>query len=112
MSGPFVGIDVGTSGVKALAIDGEGSVLSRVELGYPLSAPRPGWSEQDPADWWEATESALAQLRESTGAPAGIGLSGQMHGLVALDASGEVLRPAILWNDQRTGAECAEIEQT
>ena len=57
MSGPFVGIDVGTSGVKALAIDGEGSVLSRVELGYPLSAPRPGWSEQDPADWWEATES-------------------------------------------------------
>ena len=112
MSGPLVGIDVGTSGVKALAIDDEGTVLARAELSYPLSTPQPGWSEQDPADWWDATESALAQLRASAGAPAGIGLSGQMHGLVVLDARGEVLRPAILWNDQRTGAECAEIERT
>jgi xylulokinase len=110
--GPFVGIDVGTSGVKALAIDGEGTVLARVEIGYPLSTPRPGWSEQDPNDWWKATESALTQLRADAGTPAGIGLSGQMHGLVTLDADGTVLRPAILWNDQRTGAECAEIEQT
>jgi xylulokinase len=112
MSGSFVGIDVGTSGVKALAIDGEGTVLARAEVSYPLSTPRPGWSEQNPADWWDATESALAQLRASAGPPAGIGLSGQMHGLVALDRHGDVLRPAILWNDQRTGAECAEIERT
>jgi xylulokinase len=112
MSGPFVGVDVGTSGVKALAIGGDGTVLHRVELSYPLSTPRPGWSEQDPADWWDATETALAQLRSAAGPPAGIGLSGQMHGLVALDELGAVLRPAILWNDQRTGAECEEIEQT
>ncbi len=112
MSSSFVGIDVGTSGVKALAIDDAGTVLARAERAYPLSTPQPGWAEQDPADWWEATESALAQLRASAGTPAGIGLSGQMHGLVALDARDEVLRPAILWNDQRTGAECAEIEQT
>jgi xylulokinase len=112
VSGPLIGIDVGTSGVKALAIDEVGTVLDRVELGYPSSTPRPGWSEQDPADWWEATESALARLRASAGPPAGIGLSGQMHGLVTLDAQDRVLRPAILWNDQRTGAECAEIERT
>ncbi len=70
----------------------------------------PGWAEQDPDDWWEATQSVLAALRADAGAPAGIGLSGQMHGLVALDRAGQVLRPAILWNDQRTGAECAELE--
>ncbi len=78
---------------------------------YPLSTPRPGWAEQDPEDWWRATEAVLVQLR-AAGPPAGIGLSGQMHGLVALDEHDRVLRPAILWNDQRTGAECAEIEAT
>ncbi len=112
MTGPFIGIDVGTSGVKALAIDGAGTVHARAERSYPLSTPEPGWAEQDPIRWWEATESALAELRAGAGKPAGIGLSGQMHGLVALDASDRVLRPAILWNDQRTGAECAEIEHT
>jgi xylulokinase len=110
VTGPLVGIDVGTSGVKGVAIDPEGSVLTRVEASYPLSTPHPGWAEQDPAEWLSATESVLGQLRASVGVPAGIGLSGQMHGLVALDAGGRVLRPAILWNDQRTGAECAEIE--
>jgi xylulokinase len=108
----LVGIDVGTTGVKGLAIDPSGAVLARAEAGYPLSTPQPGWSEQDPRDWWEATEAVLAELRARSGAPAGIGLSGQMHGLVALDAGGEVVRPAILWNDQRTAAECKEIEET
>jgi xylulokinase len=106
------GIDVGTSGVKGLAVDGDGAVLARAEEGYPLATPRPDWAEQDPDDWGQATDSVLAQLRGACGAPAGIGLSGQMHGLVALDAGGRVLRPAILWNDQRTSAECAEIERT
>ena len=103
----LVGIDVGTTGVKALAISPEGDVLARAEVGYPLSTPQPGWSEQDPEDWARAADDALAQLGVE---PAGIGLSGQMHGLVCLDAQERVLRPAILWNDQRTGAQCAEIE--
>lgn len=104
----LVGIDVGTTGVKAVAVSPNGSVLAVVEEPYPLSAPHPGWSEQDPEDWWQATSRALARL----GAPdvAAIGLSGQMHGLVCLDAADRVLRPAILWNDQRTGEECEEIE--
>jgi xylulokinase len=106
------GIDVGTSAAKGLAIDPEGTVLARAEGEYPLSTPRPGWSEQDPDDWWRATETVLAELTTAAGEPAGIGLSGQMHGLVALDANDEVLRPAILWNDQRTQAECDEIERT
>ncbi len=110
--GSLVGIDVGTSATKGVAIDPDGSVLATAEASYPLSTPRPGWAEQDPADWWQATQAVLAQLRRATGAPAGIGLSGQMHGLVALDASKRVLRPAILWNDQRTGVECEQIEAT
>jgi xylulokinase len=112
VSAVLVGIDVGTTAVKGIAIDEEGSVLAHAEVGYPLSTPRPGWSEQDPEDWWRATESALAQLADTAGTPEGIGLSGQMHGLVALDSADRVLRPAILWNDQRTAAECRQIEQT
>jgi xylulokinase len=103
-----VGIDVGTSAVKAIAVAEDGEVLARREVGYPISTPRPGWSEQDPEDWWRATEQALDGLVD--GEIAGIGLSGQMHGLVTLDSSGAVIRPAILWNDQRTQAECDEIE--
>src|SRR5579884_1719844 len=106
------GIDVGTSATKGVAIDPDGAVLARAEAEYPLSTPRPGWSEQDPEDWWRATETILAQLTKTAGEPAGIGLSGQMHGLVALDDNDKVLRPAILWNDQRTQAECEEIERT
>jgi xylulokinase len=105
----LVGIDVGTTGVKAIAISAAGDVLARAEHGYPLSTPRPGWSEQDPEDWWGASEAALADVSRGHEV-AGIGLSGQMHGLVVLDGAGAVIRPAILWNDQRTGAECAEIE--
>jgi xylulokinase len=104
----LVGLDVGTTGVKAVALSTEGELLGRAEHGYPLSTPRPGWAEQDPEDWWRAAEAALAELAVD---PAAIGLTGQMHGLVALDADDRVLRPAILWNDQRTGAECREIEE-
>src|SRR4051794_37910512 len=103
-----VGIDVGTSAVKVIAVAEDGEVLERREVPYPLSTPRPGWSEQNPDDWWEATEQALDGLTDGV---AGIGLSGQMHGLVTLDASERPIRPAILWNDQRTGAECVEIEE-
>jgi xylulokinase len=104
----LVGIDVGTSGVKALALSETGEIVGRAEREYPLSIPRPGWAEQDPEDWWLATEAALADLDVE---PASIGLSGQMHGLVTLDEREQVLRPAILWNDQRTAAECVEIEE-
>ena len=104
----LVGLDVGTTGVKALAITPDGEVVASAEERYGLSSPQPGWSEQDPEDWWRASKAALAQLG-GDGSP--IGLSGQMHGLVCLDERGDVLRPAILWNDQRTAAECAEIEE-
>ena len=105
----FVGLDVGTTAVKALAVDETGEVVGRSVADYVLSTPRPGWAEQDPEDWWRAAEAALAELGASDAE--GIGLSGQMHGLVALDDADEVVRPAILWNDQRTAAECAEIEE-
>jgi xylulokinase len=104
----LVGLDVGTSGVKALAVSPDGEVLARAGGEYPLAVPRPGWAEQDPEDWWRAAEAALEAVGASTAL--GIGLSGQMHGLVLLDDADRVLRPAILWNDQRTAAECAEIE--
>ena len=104
----LVGLDVGTTGVKALALSPAGDVLARAEETYELSRPRAGWAEQDPEDWWRAAERALARLG---GRPTAIGLSVQMHGLVVLDDLDRVLRPAILWNDQRTGAECAEIEE-
>jgi xylulokinase len=101
----LVGLDVGTSAVKGVAIDEEGRVLATASAEYPLSRPQAGWSEQEPDDWWRATEEVLDRLPEGP-----IGLSGQMHGLVVLDAERRVLRPAILWNDQRTAAECREIE--
>ncbi|HET8812258.1 MAG TPA: xylulokinase [Gaiella sp.] len=106
----LVGLDVGTTGVKALALSPEGEVLATATRGYPLSTPRPGWAEQDPGDWLRAAESALAEVSAGREV-AGIGLSGQMHGLVVLDDAGSVIRPAILWNDQRTAVECAEIEK-
>ena len=104
----LVGLDVGTTGVKAIAITPEGEVVSSAEETYPLSTPQPGWSEQNPDDWLRAAERALARL--GVDEPR-IGFSGQMHGLVCLDDHDRVLRPAILWNDQRTAAECAEIEE-
>jgi len=104
----LVGLDVGTTGVKALAITPDGDVVASAEEGYGLSSPQPGWAEQDPEDWWRASQAALARLGADSPT---IGLSGQMHGLVCLDEDGALLRPAILWNDQRTAAECAEIEE-
>lgn len=106
----LAGLDVGTSSVKGLLVSpDDGTVVARAEVPHPLSTPRPGWAEQDPEDWWSGVQAVLEQLGE--GAIGAIGLTGQMHGLVALDAGGRVLRPAMLWNDGRTGAECAEIEQ-
>ncbi|MFL6017892.1 MAG: xylulokinase [Gaiellaceae bacterium] len=102
----IVGVDVGTTAVKAVAIDTDGNVLTREEESYELSTPQPGWAEQDPDDWVRAAERALSRLDATS-----VGFSGQMHGLVALGEDDAPLRPAILWNDQRTGAECAEIEQ-
>jgi xylulokinase len=104
----LVGLDVGTTGVKALALSEDGEVVGRAEEEYPLSVPRPGWAEQDPQDWVRGAEAALGRLGVEGDR---VGLSGQMHGLVALDSEQRVLRPAILWNDQRTAAECAEIEE-
>ncbi len=102
----LIGLDVGTSGVKGVAISPDGDVVATADETYPLAMPRPGWVEQDPEDWWRAAQACLARLPDGP-----IGLSGQMHGLVVLDDADRVLRPAILWNDQRTAAECAEIER-
>lgn len=110
-----LGIDIGTSGTKTLAIDGQGGILASASAEYPCEHPRPGWSEQDPELWWAATVDTVRRVLDKAGLkPAdvkGVGLSGQMHGSVFLDGSGKVVRPALLWNDQRTAAECAEIEQ-
>jgi xylulokinase len=105
----LIGLDVGTTGVKAIAISPDGDVLARAEEEYALSIPQPGWAEQDPEDWWRASERALEAVDAKDAAS--IGLTGQMHGLVLFDVADRVLRPAILWNDQRTAAECAEIEE-
>lgn len=111
----YLGIDIGTSGTKTLAIREDGTILAAATEEYPLSSPQPGWSEQDPADWWRASAESVRKVLAKGGiAPTdvkGIGLSGQMHGSVFLDAAGDVIRPALLWNDQRTAAECAEIEE-
>ncbi len=108
MTAALVGLDVGTTGVKAVAVSERGDALARAERGYGLATPRPGWTEQDPEDWWRAAEVALRELEVE---PTAVGFSGQMHGLVVLDEHDRVLRPAILWNDQRTSAECREIEE-
>src|ERR1044071_4273322 len=109
----LLGIDLSTTGAKALLIDDEGRVVSSATTPLSLSTPYPLWSEQEPHDWWSATTSsiarALAAANTSGESVAAIGLTGQMHGLVLLDEEGHVLRPAILWNDQRCGAECDDI---
>jgi xylulokinase len=112
----LLGIDVATTGAKALLIDERGKVVANATKEYPLSIPRPLWSEQDPADWWEGSVGSIRELLELSAVdPAaiiGVGLTGQMHGLVLLDWRGQVLRPAILWNDQRTGPQCRWITET
>ena len=97
----YIGIDIGTSSVKALLIDEKGQVIKTAVPEYSFYTPKPLWAEANPQDWWEATKVAIMQLTESIEPSqiAGIGLTGQMHGMVALDKEGIVLRPCILWND-------------
>ncbi len=113
----LLGIDIGTTGAKAVLVDGrDANALAHRTVEYPLHMPRTNWCEQDPHDWWRATVQAAREIlhaeRVEARRIAGIGLSGQMHGLVTLDGRGEVIRPAILWNDQRTAAQCEEITRT
>jgi xylulokinase len=109
----FLGLDISTTGAKALLINELGGVISSATTPLTVSTPHPLWSEQDPRDWWtgmaESIRQALAQAGVTGSAVTAIGLTGQMHGLVLLNENGEVLRPAILWNDQRTGAQCDEM---
>jgi xylulokinase len=112
--GVFLGIDIGTSGTKTLAIDQSGKILAEAEQKYPCYTPKPLWSEQDPEDWWRATvatiQAVVAKARLKPADVKALGLSGQMHGSVFLDKKHQVIRKALLWNDQRTEAECREIE--
>jgi xylulokinase len=109
----LLGIDVSTTGVKALLVDERGQVVASASVPHASSSPHPLWSEQWPEDWWDGAVAAIRSALAESGVPAGavraVGLTGQMHGMVALDEAGAVLRPAILWNDQRTAAECDEI---
>ncbi|MCO6452604.1 MAG: xylulokinase [Caldilineales bacterium] len=109
----LLGLDISTTGAKALLIDATGNVIASATTPLSLSTPRPLWSEQNPEDWWEGMQASIRQALTQTGIAAGdiaaIGMTGQMHGLVMLDAGGKVLRPAILWNDGRTSAQCDEI---
>ncbi|MFN8502046.1 xylulokinase [Kouleothrix sp.] len=109
----FIGIDVSTTASKALAIDESGTVVASHGEAHELSTPRPLWSEQDPRQWWAATCASLRAVLQQISADdvAAVGLTGQMHGLTLLDAGNQILRPAILWNDQRTGPQCAAITE-
>ena len=111
----FLGIDTSTTSSKALLIDEEGNVVGVASWPHTLQTPKPLWSEQDPREWWAAVSAGIKQVLTESGIEAervaAVGLTGQMHGLVLLDEAGEVLRPAILWNDQRTQAECDEIHE-
>ncbi|MBX7167500.1 MAG: xylulokinase [Pirellulales bacterium] len=111
----FLGIDIGTSGTKTLAIDERGKILAEADSRYPSHHPKPLWSEQDPEDWWQGTiKTVRAVVKKARLKPAdvkAIGLSGQMHGSVFLDKKNQVVRRALLWNDQRTSAECDEMER-
>jgi xylulokinase len=109
----FIGVDVSTTASKALAIDEQGNVVAIHSHPHELSTPRPLWSEQDPDDWWRAASSAIRAVVQKVGADniAAVGMTGQMHGLTSLDAEGRPIRPAILWNDQRSGAQCEYITE-
>ena len=110
-----LGLDVSTTATKAVILDAKGAVRAVASAEYPYETPRPMWSEQDPQLWWDATVRAVGEALAQSGVSGddvdAVGLTGQMHGLVALDAADRVLRPAILWNDQRTGAECDMIRE-
>ena len=109
----FLGIDTSTTGSKALVIGEGGEVIAVVSSSHTLQTPRPLWSEQDPREWWEAVSVSIRSVLQQAGIAGeqigAVGLTGQMHGLVLLDEVGTVLRPAILWNDQRTQGQCDEI---
>ena len=108
----YLGIDIGTSSVKAVLMDDQGQLFAQGSAPLTVERPQPLWSEQNPDAWWRATVAAVRALPEKgRQAVKGIGLSGQMHGATLLDAADKPLRPAILWNDGRSGAECAELEK-
>ena len=111
----YIGVDLGTSAVKLLLMEGNGKICNIVSNEYPLSFPQPGWSEQKPEDWRDAALETIAAVVKESGVNAedikGLGISGQMHGLVMLDEAGEVIRPSIIWCDQRTEKECEEITE-
>ncbi|MBN1942324.1 MAG: xylulokinase [Phycisphaerae bacterium] len=111
----FLGIDVGTSGTKALVMNAKGKVLATATAEHPIYSPHPGWSEQKPEEWWDSVRHATrAVVKKSKVKPASIaalGLSGQMHGLVITDGAGRPLRPSLIWNDQRTAPQAAAIEK-
>ncbi|PJG58477.1 xylulokinase, partial [Aeromonas cavernicola] len=109
----YLGIDLGTSGVKVIAINEEGQVVASQSVPLAISRPQPLWSEQDPEQWWQATDQAVCAVgtQVSLAQVTAIGLSGQMHGATLLDQQGKVLRPAILWNDGRSAAQCRALEQ-
>ena len=110
----YLGLDLGTSGLRGLLVDASGTPVDEADAGYATQHPRPGWSEQDPRDWSEACDRVMETLRtrqpRAVAALRGIGLSGQMHGATLLDADHEVLRPCLLWNDTRAAAEAAELD--
>lgn len=103
----YIGVDLGTSAVKLLLMDETGEIHNTVTREYPLEFPRPGWSQQNPEDWWDAVSHGIPELLAGfdAGQVAGVGAAGQMHGLVILDEADQVIRPAILWNDGRTAKE-------
>jgi xylulokinase len=111
----LLGVDVGTTGAKTLLLDERGGVLAAATVDYPLSTPRPLWAEQNPEDWWDATAAGVRRVCEIAGvggaAIGAVGLTGQMHGLTLLDDASRVLRPAILWNDQRSAPQCRRITE-
>jgi xylulokinase len=108
----LVGVDVGTSGARGLAVNSAGEVVAEATSFYETSSPRPGWSEQRPEDWWQAAKTVLAGVAAAASDEiVGLGLAGQMHGSVFLDSADRVIRPALLWNDQRTESDCATITE-
>ena len=109
----YIGIDLGTSACKLLLVDADGAILNTVSKSYPISFPHPGWSEQDPSDWWDAVVTGVPELLRGFDASqvSGIGAGGQMHGLVTLDAKDDVIRPAILWNDGRTAKQVDDLNE-
>ncbi|WP_440874163.1 xylulokinase [Thalassotalea sp. PLHSN55] len=111
----YLGIDLGTSGVKVIILDNNDTIVAQAQASLEVSRPAPLWSEQAPSDWWQATNEAIAEIKSKNSAALkavqSIGLSGQMHGATLLDADNNIIRPAILWNDGRSEAQCKTIEQ-